>query len=318
MTDQPTRISEKYSTTDSTSKTNDSRDNTPSLSENDPRVKEFRERIKQGSDKNEQETTAGNSQAALSIAEMLKQAMQANEKTDKTSPEKQAKGHEFDLSKLLGAEIAHVKNPKEGQKTNQQDAINFLSLVKSTATKAQSEPNKEALEANLAKNAPTFNEKKEIKPSNLVSTTTSGNTVDGSVILQTLQQSSSTQQVSNVEVQKLSRVNIELIERILVSNAALNNNQEVRVTFNQNVLPGTEVSISRQGNALNVTFVSTVDTSFTFLNTNQAGLRDHLVQRLSLNEVNINVRSSASNDGMPNDGRSRNQREYFDMDSESV
>jgi hypothetical protein len=139
----------------------------------------------------------------------------------------------------------------------------------------------------------------------------------GMAILETIRQASNP--VGPVASTQLARVATEIAERIIVSRNVLDARGEVRITFRQDILPGTEVLVSRNGNQLNVNFVSTVDTSLSFLNTNQAQLREYLGQRLPSNEINITIRTAEEMDsgGSPSDGHSRNRYEYVDPDGES-
>lgn len=148
--------------------------------------------------------------------------------------------------------------------------------------------------------------------------------LDGNAVLNTLQQTSNvsaplptnTPSLGNLE--RLNEIKIALVDRILVSTAALDNKQTVRITFSQAVLPGTEVAINRQGNALNVTFVTTNPGSAALLTSTQGSLQQHLTEKLSFNEINVSVRSSDTSQGHPQDGRSRNRYDYMDPESEEM
>ncbi|MDR1665583.1 MAG: hypothetical protein LBR62_00845, partial [Puniceicoccales bacterium] len=120
--------------------------------------------------------------------------------------------------------------------------------------------------------------------------------VSGMAVLESLQRTSNDQGVSVIESPKLSRIGMELVERILVSSAALDNKQEVRITFNQNLLADTTVRIFREGTALNVVFTAGAESSLQFLNHHQTHLKEHLTEKLSLNEVHVTVQQSASSD----------------------
>jgi type III secretion system needle length determinant len=141
--------------------------------------------------------------------------------------------------------------------------------------------------------------------------------VSGMAVLESLQRTSNDQGVSVIESPKLSRIGTELVERILVSSAALDNKQEVRITFNQNLLADTTVRIFREGTALNVVFTAGAESSLQFLNHHQTHLKEHLTEKLFLNEVHVTVQQSASSDASGGDGRSRNRHEYFEADTET-
>jgi hypothetical protein len=101
---------------------------------------------------------------------------------------------------------------------------------------------------------------------------------------------------------------------ILVSDVSLqksaNVTQEVLVVLKPEVLPGSQVSISRQSGELQVVFQTNVKDSALFLNQNQSLLQNTLVGRLGetvqvrVQEVYSNAMNQSSQGGQ-NEGRSR-------------
>lgn len=107
----------------------------------------------------------------------------------------------------------------------------------------------------------------------------------------------------------VSRVKLELIDRIIVSRAALDNNQIVKVAFSEALLPSTEVVFQKVGQVTNIAFVTSNSSVAAFLNNSTEMLAQHLSNTLNMKDVRIVVSSETGdiNSGAPNDGRSRNK-----------
>lgn len=80
-----------------------------------------------------------------------------------------------------------------------------------------------------------------------------------------------------------------IAQRILVSDPDLGRGQEVRIELKQDILPGTEIRISKDAHGLNVQLVTVNESSRDFLQTNQGGLVRHLQDRLQ-EPVQVTVR----------------------------
>ncbi|MDR2396390.1 MAG: hypothetical protein LBD69_00820 [Puniceicoccales bacterium] len=148
-------------------------------------------------------------------------------------------------------------------------------------------------------------------PVGLPSSTSSGDTILNN--LQSFSQASSTTALDHSH--RLQQIKTELVDQILISSNALENKQVVKIALNPQLLAGTEVSLQKQGNNLQVTFVTTNIQSETFLVNTQPNLQAHLVERLNhFQDISVSVNgtkgNAASAQGQPQDGRSRNRYEY--------
>jgi type III secretion system needle length determinant len=131
----------------------------------------------------------------------------------------------------------------------------------------------------------------------------------GERILSSMQSVSETSLKFSTET--IAQIGSEIVNRILISNAALDAKQEVRVQLKNDVLPGTEIFIAKDGPKLNVQFVTTVSESAFFLMGRQGELRQHLMDNLKeINSIEINVSEDARARDARGDGRSKNQRQY--------
>lgn len=107
-----------------------------------------------------------------------------------------------------------------------------------------------------------------------------------------------------------------IVDRILISDPQTSGKQEVRITLSNDVLPGTEIHMSREGDKLQVTLLTTDNNSFRFLNEQHNGLQNHLSQRLA-DKVTVEVNFSQTADGGGQDGRSRQQRNLYEENEET-
>lgn len=83
-----------------------------------------------------------------------------------------------------------------------------------------------------------------------------------------------------VAADRISNIGTAIIERLMVTEAALAAKQEVTIVFKENILPGTQVSITRDGTALSLSFVSVNPNSLEFLQAGQESLRNFLMDRV--------------------------------------
>ena len=106
-------------------------------------------------------------------------------------------------------------------------------------------------------------------------------------------------------------------ERIFVTNPELSQKQEVLIVLKQEVLPGTQIKLSREGDVLNIAFQARGQETANFINQNVGQLRELLQGRLG-EPVNIAVKSEQEQ-REENEGRSRNRRSVMDemQDDES-
>ncbi|MDR1528628.1 MAG: type III secretion HpaP family protein [Puniceicoccales bacterium] len=113
----------------------------------------------------------------------------------------------------------------------------------------------------------------------------------------------------NEPAQVIKNLAIQVAEKIIATNEALNAKQEVRITLQDGILKDTEVSIFKEGKSLGVVFSTGSSDSENLLRANsdtlmrqlQNNLRD--VDRIDI-EIEQHERQSAS-DNQNNDGRSR-------------
>ncbi|MDR0392717.1 MAG: hypothetical protein LBH52_00585 [Puniceicoccales bacterium] len=139
---------------------------------------------------------------------------------------------------------------------------------------------------------------------------------NGDTILNNLQSFSQTSSSTALDhSHRLQQIKTELVDQILISSNALENKQVVKIALNPQLLAGTEVNLQKQGNNLQVTFVTTNVQSETFLVNTQPNLQTHLVERLNhFQDISVSVNgtkgNAASAQGQPQDGRSRNRYEY--------
>jgi type III secretion system needle length determinant len=103
-----------------------------------------------------------------------------------------------------------------------------------------------------------------------------------------------------------------LVDRILVSTPKPGEAQEIRITLNNDLLPGTEVRMSRADGELKVEFVVDKADSGRFLQTSRDDLSNRLANKLSDSvEVKLTYKEDHSG-GESQDGRSRQQRNLYD------
>lgn len=120
------------------------------------------------------------------------------------------------------------------------------------------------------------------------------------------------QSVSNVNVSSdakevFSKISNEIVAKMIATSDALDAKHEVSISFKNDVLPGTEAIISKNGNRLSVSFVTNVDKSEQIILQNSNDLQSLLSEKLKGTEVVISVKQSNNTNSDTGDGRSRNK-----------
>jgi hypothetical protein len=112
----------------------------------------------------------------------------------------------------------------------------------------------------------------------------------------------------NESAQVIKNLAIQVAEKIIATNEALNTRQEVRITLQDGILKNTEVSISKEGKALNVVFATGSIDSENLLRANSDTLMRQLQNNLKDTdriEIEIEQHEQSASDNQNNDGRSR-------------
>lgn len=134
----------------------------------------------------------------------------------------------------------------------------------------------------------------------------------GDRILQGLQQATQVQQLDTID--KIENIQQRLVDRILVETNTLTSKESVKLIFTPQLLPETSVTISLNHKNLLVAFETSNMASQQFLMNGQPALNEFLTDRLKMFDgVDVKVNQSengGSASSTPNEGRSRNRREY--------
>ena len=112
-----------------------------------------------------------------------------------------------------------------------------------------------------------------------------------------------------------------IIDRILVSSSALNDNRTVTVQLSPRLLQDTEVQFTQNGTSLDIRLVSQNKDSVQFLQQHQSDLQTYLQGELkTYRAISVRVPSSQTTSELaqPHDGRSRNRFEYQPADEEET
>lgn len=142
---------------------------------------------------------------------------------------------------------------------------------------------------------------------------TSSNTLGSSILDSFFAQSSSATQAAVVaevapgtmgeRVAQIEKMMNTMVDRVLVSDPLVGQNQEVRIKFQDNILPGTEARVWREDGRVMVEFISTRAESTRWLEGSVASLAQRLDERISQTAPSyVSVNSSGD---APADGRSR-------------
>lgn len=112
-----------------------------------------------------------------------------------------------------------------------------------------------------------------------------------------------------------------IIDRILVSSSALNDNRTVTVQLSPQLLQDTEVQFTQNGTSLDIRLVSQNKDSIQFLQQHQSDLQTYLQGELkTYRAISVRVPSSQTTSDLaqPHDGRSRNRFGYQPTDEEET
>ena len=112
-----------------------------------------------------------------------------------------------------------------------------------------------------------------------------------------------------------------IIDRILVSSSALNDNRTVTVQLSPRLLRDTEVQFTQNGTSLDIRLVSQNKDSVQFLQQHQSDLQTYLQGELkTYRAISVRVPSSQTTSELaqPHDGRSRNRFEYQPANEEET
>jgi hypothetical protein len=112
-----------------------------------------------------------------------------------------------------------------------------------------------------------------------------------------------------------------IIDRILVSSSALNDNRTVTVQLSPRLLRDTEVQFTQNGTSLDIRLVSQNKDSVQFLQQHQSDLQTYLQGELkTYRAISVRIPSSQASAELsqPHDGRSRNRFDYQSADEEET
>jgi hypothetical protein len=114
-------------------------------------------------------------------------------------------------------------------------------------------------------------------------------------ILNTPEQISDPQIIASAEI--ISKIGNEIIERLMIAQSVNAAKQEVVIVFKENVLPGTQVSLFRDGSELSLTFKTVNTQSLELLTAGQDNLQNFLVDQLKdIKAVHIKLEGRESDD----------------------
>lgn len=102
----------------------------------------------------------------------------------------------------------------------------------------------------------------------------------------------------------------KIADRILISTQNPDGSNEIRIQVKQDILPDTEIQITKTGDQININFITSSNESMDLLNTHTETLFQNLNNRLD-EKVTIQINSSESS-GQDSDGRSRQQRNLYE------
>ncbi len=121
-----------------------------------------------------------------------------------------------------------------------------------------------------------------------------------------------------LSAQRLGELAQRLAERILVAPGDGTRSREVRIKLKDSILPGTEIVLERKQGGVEIRFHVGDPGALPTLDAQLDGLRQMLETRLGDRlSVSITIRETGADDSMPNDGRSRNRRQYQEDSDET-
>lgn len=109
-----------------------------------------------------------------------------------------------------------------------------------------------------------------------------------------------TVQVFRDAAQMIADIANQIVDRIQVNTNSLNNMQEVRISFGNNILPNTDVLINLTGNQLNITFVAGSQQAAQFLSqSNLSQLQNALKSKLGDDKtINVSLKTGEGEDAV--------------------
>ncbi|MDR2372438.1 MAG: hypothetical protein LBD60_04820 [Puniceicoccales bacterium] len=156
-------------------------------------------------------------------------------------------------------------------------------------------------------------EKGEVKTS-AVGGEIPANILSGEKILGTLGQISDTKIIVSAEA--ISKIGNEIIERLRIIQSVNTAKQEVVITFKENVLSGTQVSLVREKSELSLVFTTVDAQSMEFLAAGYDGLRNFLLEQLKdITTVHIKFEGREFSDLVEKNPQKRQQNQQ-DQQSE--
>jgi hypothetical protein len=112
-----------------------------------------------------------------------------------------------------------------------------------------------------------------------------------------------------VVAEPIVKIGNEMIERLMVMQAVNGAKQEVVIVFKEHMLPGTQVSLVREGTSLNLSFSVNNLQSMEVLTANHSGLRNFLLDQLKdINAVNIEMKEGHMERDSSQDHHAKQQR----------
>ena len=136
-----------------------------------------------------------------------------------------------------------------------------------------------------------------------------------------VQESTATQASKSHAMLIAQQIRDHIIDRILVSSSAPNDNRTVTVQLSPRLLQDTEVQFTQNGTSLDIRLVSQNKDSVQFLQQHQSDLQTYLQGELkTYRAISVRVPSSQASAELaqPHDGRSRNRFEYQSTDEEET
>lgn len=139
-------------------------------------------------------------------------------------------------------------------------------------------------------------------------------TLSGASILSSFFQNTPLQQKATEKIDQpslnVNELSDKIADRILISQPDANGNAEIRIQIKQDIIPDTEVRITKTGDGIKIDFISMSDDSLRLLNQHIDTLSHNLNNRFD-GKVVVQVNSGEFSQGN-NDGRSRQQRNLYD------
>jgi len=140
-------------------------------------------------------------------------------------------------------------------------------------------------------------------------TNTTGDSILGSFFKE--KNIDSSQSVTNEKPPvNINEIAEKIADRILISTQNQDGSNEIRIQVKQDILPDTEIQITKTGDQININFITSSNESMDLLNTHTETLFQNLNNRLD-EKVTIQINSSESS-SQDSDGRSRQQRNLYD------